>query len=263
MTLIRKFLSLLTSKAATCNACGGPLPCKEHDGATLAAMRGEAVAPRMTIPYHELHREVLALTGVRDRLLQERDEAHAKYRGAIEANEEWHREVIKLRAQLQRIEGALQGTPEATDVVYLALRKTLHMTIDVYNGYRNAKDILAALRSHLNLEASQPVTTNSSTTDRERPMTRGRVRSRCPCRHRAAHGRGNRTDHRRYREPMSLCAKCGDDVSITFNDLCGECADKEPGPPGRVSAKETARSLDRIIRRHLHADSRKKQKGRR
>jgi hypothetical protein len=34
------------------------------------------------------------------RLTRERDEAHAKYLAAIEANEEWHQVVIKLRAAI-------------------------------------------------------------------------------------------------------------------------------------------------------------------
>jgi hypothetical protein len=56
------------------------------------------------------------------------------------------------------------------------------------------------------------------------------------------------------------CAKCGDDATITFNDLCPECADEEPGPPGRVSAKDVARSMDREIRRFLHAPARRRQR---
>ncbi len=40
-----------------------------------------------------------------------RDEAHAKYLGAIQANEEWHQEVIKLRGAISRVRAALEGMP--------------------------------------------------------------------------------------------------------------------------------------------------------
>lgn len=100
--------------------------------------------------------EATALESQRDALRVENErlvgalaDAHAKYLGAIEANEGWHQKVIELRRERDALAAVLEGPPEVLEAVARALANTMHMTIDAYSGKGHALAVLATLRAEV------------------------------------------------------------------------------------------------------------------